>query len=441
MIYITILFVFIFIYVLAVLYMKDAVQALIVVAFINTFLPQYLSFGPIKYTTLFNFISLFFVVKYLFVNKNDFLSNKIIKLETSYIFILLLFAVLSGTIFLERQVSYLRTTVANFAVYAFIFIYLFRKNSGNILRFYKFISVFIFLLTLYGIYCYATSSNIIMSVLTLFFNPRDYILEQFSTELRGGLQGRIQGLTTHPLEYAGQMLTAFFLMLHYMFDIKRKYTPFLLFLLILITVNMFFTGSRSGLIGFIIGCFLWIYLFGNLSVKGKIVLTTSFIAAYFLTSSVLMADYGDYINSVLYFWESSSSVHGSSFELRLTQLEGAFNIIDDDTTSFLFGIGADWVRQYSMSHNGLHPVLLGFESIVFIGLIEFGIIGLFVVTFGLFFMLYKFSKRSHTSMTCTILIISFFIFQLFTGNYSFSVFVCSLMIMAKDSALRYKLDI
>ncbi|MDN0065761.1 O-antigen ligase family protein [Bacteroides gallinaceum] len=423
---------------------KNAVQAFVITILVSLYLPTYLRFGPIQYSTLLGYICLLCCIVYFITNKrnksdNIILSKKLLNMLMIYLLILFVWAVLSDTLFKEQQLSYLRTTLRTFAMYVFVFIYI--KNKSDVTNIYRFISGFLFILTIYGLYCYVTRTNAIVSFFNLLYNPDDTALAAHMLQERGGLLGRIQGVTSITLEYAGQLLVSFFLILHYMLNVKRKITLYYVVLLLLIFINLFFTGSRSGVIGLAVGVVIWIYLYGGLSFKVKTRLTTFFVCCYlFLVYySSAFAEYGDYVRSVIFFWEQSDTIGGSSFDMRLTQLEASINMIDNDFTSMFFGLGADWVRQYSMSHNGLHPVLLGFESIVFIGLIEFGFIGLFVVTYGFYFLLYWFVKKCHASRIVIIMIIAFVVFQSFTGNYTRQFFVCFLLVMAKGCYLEYSM--
>ena len=416
---------------------KDAMQAFVILLLVSQFLPPYLRFGPIQYQTLFSYISLFLCVLYFINNKTDRAAYGLLKLFLGYFLLLFLWAVLSDTLFNGRQFSYLKTLLRNFSLYLFVFAYI--RRTSDVINVYRFFSGFLLVLTVYGLYCYFTRTNVIVSFFNLLYNPDDTALMAHSLQERGGLRGRIQGLSAITLEDAGQLIVSFFMMLHYVLNVKKKITPYYVALFVLMFVNLFFTGSRSGLIGFAAGILVWIYLFGGLSFKVRKRITLTLICGYFtlVFYSSVMADFGDYIRSIIFFWEQSDSIGGSSFEMRLTQLEAAIGLIDNDPITMLFGLGADWVRQYSMSHGGLHPVLLGFESIVFIGLIEFGVIGLFVVTYGFYFMLYRFARKCHASRIATIMIFAFVVFQTFTGNYSQQFLVCFFLVMARECSFEY----
>ena len=80
-----------------------------------------------------------------------------------------------------------------------------------------------------------------------------------------------------------------------------------------------------------------------------------------------------YLNSMID--KKSSSVQGSSIDMRLKQLNGCFDIIKYD---YLFGKGYEWHQYYMHNVRPAHPVLLGFESLVFVVLCNSGVAGCFI---------------------------------------------------------------
>ncbi len=68
---------------------------------------------------------------------------------------------------------------------------------------------------------------------------------------------------------------------------------------------------------------------------------------------------------------ASADVKGSSVEMRLRQLLGCFDIISSNP---LFGNGFGWTAYYNQM-NGDHPVVLAFESYIFVALCNWGLVG------------------------------------------------------------------
>lgn len=263
---IIVLSLFVIVYAMAYFFTKkDGIQAFVILVLASQFLPSYLKFGPIQYQTLFSYISFLFCVVYFVKNKTDRSARGLLNLFIVYLSVLLLWAILSNTLFNERQFSYLKTALRNFSLYMFVFAYIRKKN--NSINVYRFFSGFLLMLTIYGLYCYFTQTNVIVSFFNMWYNPDDTALAAHMLQERGGLRGRIQGMSSITLEYAGQLLVSFFMMMHYVLNVKKKITPYYIILFVLMFVNLFFTGCRSALIGFVIGIFAWIYLFGGLSFK------------------------------------------------------------------------------------------------------------------------------------------------------------------------------
>lgn len=81
---------------------------------------------------------------------------------------------------------------------------------------------------------------------------------------------------------------------------------------------------------------------------------------------------------------ASADVKGSSVEMRLTQLLGCFDIISSNP---LFGNGFGWTAYYNQM-NGDHPVVLAFESYIFVTLCNWGLVG-FVVWLLFLWKIYR----------------------------------------------------
>lgn len=416
---------------------RDFPFSLAMLSIILVFLPNYLSFFNIRYFTIINMVSLVLNIKFI-INKQGFKYDKrYLKYLIIYLIILQFWSILNNTFLQEIQLGAFRTILGNLSIACMCFFYINTKDHIKILN--NTIQWSLMFFCLYGIFCYLTSNNPILNILNLYFGQSNDILNSFSEELRGGLTGRIQGLTGHPLEYGGIMLCFFYLIL-YQIQQKKEKSILNYSLLCLIPINIFLTGSRAAIIGLLFGVFLYIYINNQISLKRKIQISAYFLGGYFIliTYSSFFDAFSDFINSIIFFWEKSDTVKGSNIDMRLTQLDAAFGLISKDTSSYLFGLGDGWVRDYAMKHNGLHPVLLGFESILFIGLIEYGVVGFVVLTCGLFFIFFRLSRKYHISNISLIMIISFFTFQMFTGKYGWLTFLILISVVIKMDIIQLK---
>lgn len=84
---------------------------------------------------------------------------------------------------------------------------------------------------------------------------------------------------------------------------------------------------------------------------------------------------GDYVLSI-FNSGAAKDVSGSSLGLRLKQLYGCFNIIE---SNMLLGMGYRWNNFYQNVY-GDHPQVLAFESLLFVVLCSWGIIGVVIWT-------------------------------------------------------------
>lgn len=416
---------------------RDFSYSITLIGICLQFFPPYLSILGVRYFTIINMVSLLLNIKYIINNKLYSYEKKYLSLLLYYLILLQIWSILNDTFLQNIQLGAFRTCVGYFSICSLCFLYI--KTKDHLIILNKTIRLILLSICIYGFFCYTTSSNPILLFLNLFYGSSNAILDSFSIESRGGLSGRIQGLTVHPLEYGGIMLCFFFYILNTLHD-KTYNKVYNYLLLCFISANIFLTGSRSAIISLILGIMIYIYINNQIRFKTKIKFTICFLSCYFITATYFsfFKTYSDFINSIIFFWEDNNSVKGSNFDMRLTQLDAAFGLISKDTISYLFGLGDGWVRNYSLTHKSMHPVLMGFESILFIGLIEYGVVGFIILTCGLFFIFFKLSRKFHTPNSVPIMIISFFIFQLFTGDYGKLTFLILISLLLKINIIKQK---
>lgn len=136
----------------------------------------------------------------------------------------------------------------------------------------------------------------------------------------------------------------------------------------------------------------------------------------------------DYINSIVGNG-SDSEIKGSSLEMRLGQLEGCWQIVED---TLVFGRGLGWTGWYLNKFGG-HPQALYFESIVFSVMCDMGIIGFII--WGLFgYLYYKIVNRNILKKSYRAVLYAIFVYYLaytgITGDYGYmSQFVLFFVIL------------
>lgn len=108
----------------------------------------------------------------------------------------------------------------------------------------------------------------------------------------------------------------------------------------------------------------------------------------------------------------------SSIDMRMEQLNGCFREIQD---CLIFGKGYEWCGYY-MSIHDLHPVLLAFESLIFVVLCNSGIVGLcvWVITFvWLFRGVYRMNKNVNVTLFVITLAVYYIAYSAITGEYGY----------------------
>lgn len=342
------------------------------------------------------------------------LMNKSIRYVVSLVAFYLLIAIMSKEMPLEEQLD----SIKHFIYYSFNII----LAASCLNRKREFVCIFHFVILLiiisgiYGIYTYIIQYNPVAEYVLL---TQDQLEGQglgsdFLEDERGFLQGRISGFTAHPLVYGGILVLCFFLLMSYFRNIKNKWGRLFMYLLFsFCLLLMVLTGSRSILIGLIVGLFY--YLFKLYPQK---------VVRYSLLGFVLIMMFGvtiedDYIRSVLFFWEENDEIKGSSLSMRIDQIGAAFDVISKDIDSFLFGLGRGWTTQYGLKYGNIPP-FHGFEGLFIFSLVEFGVLGTIIYILVLFVQIYKFNMNivdnTQMKLLINVFLFSGFIIFVFTGH-------------------------
>lgn len=408
--------------------------AFLAICLISIFFNRSINILGVKYVSFFNYVCLIYVILAFIRNKTSELCRKSVIFFSTYLISLVIWSILNDTLFSEGMMIGFRRVLAWFCLALYGCLTLKHREDFN--KIVHAVTPFLFFLTIYGLFCYITQSNPILNSIFSYTGVDDKMLSYFSQESRGGLTGRIQGLTSHPLVYAGEMLMSFFFCM-YSINIGDKINVKLVVLLILIVLNIFFTGCRSAIIGLGFGLLLYFLLpTTNDYFRKKFQKAIIILVSIALVYTPFIEEYRDFLNSIVFFWqESEKTVSGSSFLLRIGQLYSSFEIISSNSNSLLFGLGHNWCNMYALSHDGMHPDLYGFESIVFVGLIEFGIIGFFFLTLGLYFLYLELSLKFGKSSVITAVVFGYLTFQVFTGDYSSDHFLIFTLLMIKNQYL------
>lgn len=305
------------------------------------------------------------------------------------------------------------------------------KDQKQIKTILYFIYGSIFIAGIYGILSYIIKLNPYILITSIIYNnPLGQI--EMSEEVRGALQGRTQGTLSAALSW-GQIINILLLFLLMIKSYTKKRNFIVLF--IILFLNAILCGSRTILLSAVIGIALAL-----LSSPPRKILKYTFIT---LLSSIILFSiannnkrYQIYVNTIeasLFFWNQQKSddieIKGSSVELRERQLEGSFNLIKNDLFS---GLGQGWIDN-DYQKNGLHPIMLGFESIIYRKLVETGLIGL-IVWFLFYLSLYKtvslYTKKHKININWKVMFIPYFISLIMTDSFESFYLFLSLIVLS-----------
>lgn len=270
---------------------------------------------------------------------------------------------------------------------------------------------------IYGIYLMKLEGlNPYISMLSDYFGKEDVTLT-FS-EMEGRLDfssaSKIQSTMAHPMTWT--LILCFSIIILSGIYLKTKNKK-LWILFAILGFNIFISGVRTGIAALTIG-FIY-FLIRNRNIK-LVLITLLIITALSLivqsneSLSNLFASFTDITGQ-------NSNVSGSSISMRLNQLQGSLDEISGDE---LVGKGYGWTGFYLSSY-GVHPVILAFESLIFMVLCNSGFLGL-MVWILFFFLLFQVNRKILNSYADIYLMDTFIIiyaaYSTGTGEYGYMPF-------------------
>lgn len=365
-------------------------------------------------------------------------NKKILYVILIYLLVYILLLPLGIDMTISEQIPAFKLFVLG--IFPYVFFLSLIKNSIQVERILKYIVIVSLFVFAYGIYSYLTNQNLYLMLVSIVYSSISG-LEKMLEESRGGLEGRLSGTIGNPIFYAGMLLILFFQILALYINVspkKRFWRYTILVSLLALFMNMFFTGSRASLVALLLGfgvfCLKW-WSKTRLAIALVSIVTLFFVGMKF----PVFGKYQVYVDSIVCFWDDSKSegeIKGSSVEMRLNQLDGLSDLVG--VKGSLFGLGSGWVQKY-VSKNGMHPVLLGFESVFFSGVAQYGIIGffllyilLFIAMFHLSWYFYKQSKISFNQFWLVgCYIFSYVIYAFMTGPFFWEFFLGGYVILLK----------
>ena len=240
---------------------------------------------------------------------------------------------------------------------------------------------------------------------------------------RGAMSFRAQTVYGHPLSL-GQYMLAFLPLF-----IVKKQLRFRMVYILIICVLVVMTGTR----GAMAPMFLIIILGINRLISNVLPKIVLLLIAIVLTISFIpdrqwrhfSKSVEPFVASIL-FWDDkkqyANDIGGSSMEMRFSQFDAA---LKETSANPLFGRGYGYREYWQKKHNGLHPDLLGYESLLIYYLVERGWIGLFLF-FAMAFFLYRlFRNNTLEIIAIKLIFIAYLLSIIMTGvRHLTFLFVC-----------------
>jgi hypothetical protein len=313
------------------------------------------------------------------------------------------------------------------------------KQKSDVDYFIKIVLVCLTIMGIYGIYCFLTGQNPYISLLSEIFEKQDNN-EIFSEMERGNLIGKIQSLTSHPMLWSVLLCLSLFSIFVFI-DSDKLAVKYSLFAILLF--NLFVCNVRSGLYALVIGT---VFFFTQFSIRSRLIgFAIIFILLFMSIDTSIFGKFQPFVDSIIYLNDSSKEIRGSSLEMRFAQLGGAFELWNEG--GILFGNGFGWCVNYYAEY-GDHPILLAFESIVYVIIIDNGVLGillwgfLFISFFRINYLIWTKTSKQNKKEYWLInsFLISYLIFVIATGIFGFNYFLIFLTLMLLRMLLKNQND-
>lgn len=290
------------------------------------------------------------------------------------------------------------------------------KKKNQIETFFSLLFFITFISCIYGIFEYIVKWNPYMEYMVNSFDGVS-AWETFYNDVRGVINGRIQGLTKHPLIH-GQMMEVV-LPFVLIFNKKNFITGGNL-LVLLIIINVILAGSRASIISTFL--FLVLILLNKHNYRKAILFILILLFTSIFIGERMSGDIGRTFKNMFLFWndDTSQEIHGSSKQSRLLQYA---YMIDHLGRKLLIGHGIGYV-QFDNDINGEHPIMHGYESIVLKKITETGLLGFLIYIIWylrIFFISTKYYMSNNGGRyykEIKYLIITYFLSLLLTGDFN-----------------------
>lgn len=252
-------------------------------------------------------------------------------------------------------------------------------------------------------------------------DDEEFLVDAIESE-RGAISFRAQTVYGHPLSL-GQYLLAF-LPLFFIKDNGKFKFLFILIICILIVLS----GTRGAMAPLVVLLLLSINRWINVSLPKWILFITLALSLFFVTNR----QWGNFTKVVepyvagFMFWDDSkqkdNDIQGSSMEMRFDQFDAALKETEDCP---ILGRGYGYREYWQNLHNGPHPDLLGYESLIVYYLVERGWIGLVFFFFLTCYILKVFRRSTSETGVVKLVFLGYYMSIIMTGVRPLTMlFVC-----------------
>lgn len=242
---------------------------------------------------------------------------------------------------------------------------------------------------LVSVYVWLAAMMATIAVVEYFLLPRDYMTTYWKIANFGFGQNTLPAtpqataLLAGPNQLASYLILAFFYLLHRYFSSKKFWlTEFDNYLLVLVTLAIGLTYSRSAIIGLFIGA-VWMFIYFGRKERSRIIYAILFLVAAVTLAVSWALQHGELLRDLL--------THGSSFSQHLSATRDSFmQFIHGGVVKILFGFGVGSAGPAALKLGGIISENYYLQIIFEVGIVGFVFFALFIA--GLLKKLFSGSK-------------------------------------------------
>ena len=233
--------------------------------------------------------------------------------------------------------------------------------------------------------------------------------EEYALSGVGRVFGKISSVFSHPTYYGLYLSLVLIYLLVNKYKIRKS---FFYLILTIVILNILFCGVRTSIIAAAIGLVFFLYKVRQLKMLLGVLIVL--LGVYLVLINV--QGMSQYIGSLTDIKSQQSQIGGSSIEMRLEQLQGAYQEVQNCK---LIGKGFNWDSDYTVS-NGPHPTIKGFESVIFSVLCNNGLLGIAIwLLFCVYMLFLKKWPNKELQTIMPVLFAIYLVYIIVTGEFNY----------------------